>query len=98
VLAPVIARFDTMPEPFAALLWNRLLYMTTVDRDQIIQFYTTEGETTNPEAQCTRPSPSAAPSAAPSGSAGSSPAASPSAVPSVEPSVAPSAAPSASPS
>jgi hypothetical protein len=93
VLAPVIARFDTMPEPYAALVWDRVLYMTSVDRDQILQFYKTEAETTNPEMQCTRPSPSAAPSAAPSGASGS-PSLAPSDTPAA-PSVAPS--PAASP-
>jgi hypothetical protein len=102
VLAPVVARFDTMPEPYVALVWNRLMYMTTLDRDQIIKFYETEGETTNPEPQCARPSPSAAPSAgpssAPSGATGSSPSAAPVISPSAEPSSAPTPAASPSPS
>ncbi|MFI5199576.1 MAG: DUF3105 domain-containing protein, partial [Candidatus Limnocylindrales bacterium] len=94
VLAPVIARFDNMPAPYAALVWDRLLYLTSVDRDQILQFYATEAETTNPEMQCTRPSPGAVPSGA------ASPAASPasSAAPSVAPSPAASPTVSASPS
>ncbi len=80
VLAPVIARFDDMPAKFAALVWDRLLYLNTLDVNEIKQFYATQGELYNPESQCARPSPSpsagpstapsAAPSAAPSGSAG----------------------------
>ncbi|MGH2464381.1 MAG: DUF3105 domain-containing protein [Candidatus Limnocylindrales bacterium] len=79
-LAPVIARFDDMPAPFAALVWDRLLYLNTLDVNEIKQFYATQGELYNPEPQCARPSPgpsagpssapSAAPSVAPSGSAG----------------------------
>ena len=93
VLAPVVARFDTMAAPFAALVWNRLLYMNTVDKSLIEQFYATEGETTNPEAQCARPSPSAAPSAGPSAVPSSSTAA-PTAAPTAQPSLAPTASPS----
>jgi Protein of unknown function (DUF3105) len=85
VLAPVIARFDDMAAPFAALVWDRVLYMNTLDIAEIKDFYQTEGERTNPEPQCARPSPS--PSTAPSGSAGPA---------SVPPSSAP--APAASPS
>jgi Protein of unknown function (DUF3105) len=89
VLAPVVARFDTMAAPFAALVWNRLLYMNTVDKDLVEQFYATEGETTNPEAQCARPSPSVAPSAGPSAEPSSS-TAGPTAVPSLAPTASPS--------
>jgi hypothetical protein len=97
VLAPVVARFDTMPEPYVALVWNRLMYMTTLSRDQIIKFYETEGETTNPEPQCARPSPSVAPSAGPSAGPSAAPSAAPSsstAVPTAVPSLAPTASPS----
>ena len=81
-LAPVIARFDDMATPFAALVWDRVLLLNTLDTTKILQFYATEGERTNPEPQCTAPS--AGPSSAPSSA------------PSTEPSVAPSAAPSPS--
>ncbi len=95
-LAPVIARFDDMAAPFAALVWDRLLYLNTLDVAKIKEFYTTEAETTNPEMQCARPSPSVAPSVAPSASSPAT--ASPSTIPSVEPSAAPTPAASASPS
>ncbi|MGH2512714.1 MAG: DUF3105 domain-containing protein, partial [Candidatus Limnocylindrales bacterium] len=64
-IAPVIARFDSMAAPFAALVWDRLLYLNTVDKAKILQFYESEAETTNPEMQCPRPSPSIPPSTAP---------------------------------
>jgi hypothetical protein len=96
VLAPVIARFDDMPAPFAALVWDRLLYMNTLDVNEIKQFYATQGELYNPESQCARPSPSpsAGPSSAPSTAPSTAPSAAPSSVPSSTP--ASSASPAAS--
>jgi hypothetical protein len=94
VLAPVVARFDTMPTEFAALVWDRVLYMNTLDVNEIKTFYATEGELTNPEPQCARPSPS--PSAGPSSAPSSGASSAPSSQPSVEPSSTP--APTASPS
>ncbi len=88
VLAPVIARFDSMPAPFAALVWDKVFYLNTLDTSAILEFYKTQGELTNPEPQCARPT--ASPSVAPSSSA----AASPSVAPSI--SAAPSSAPSSS--
>jgi hypothetical protein len=86
-IGPVIARFDDMATPYAALVWGRVLPMSTLDAELVKQFFLVEGERTNPEqVYCTppAPSPSAAPSVAPSGSAGASgsPAASGSAAPS----------------
>ena len=99
---PVIARFDEMATPFAALVWGRVLPLATLDQQAILDFYSAWGEKTNPEQQCAAPSaspsgsvtPSASPatSAAPSGSVG--PSESASAAPSE--SVAPSASPGAS--
>jgi len=90
---PVIARFDDMAWPFAAVVWGRVLPLQTLDQQAILDFYQTFGERTNPEELC----PGARESTAPSGSAPSGSAA-PSAAPSVAPSVAPSAAPSVAPS
>ncbi len=96
-LSPVIARFDDMPHPFAALVWDRVFYLDTWDPALVTRFYLAEAERvdstgaliTPPEKQCT-PASSSSPAA--SGSpAASIPAAS------VESSVAPSIAPSASP-
>jgi len=94
VLAPVVARFDNMPTEFAALVWDRVLYLSTLDVNEIKTFYATQGELYNPEPQCTRPSPS--PSAAPSSGPSSGASSAPSSQPSVEPSSTP--APTASPS
>jgi Protein of unknown function (DUF3105) len=68
---PLIARFDQMAWPYAALVWDRVLPLETVDQAAILDFYARYGEQTNPEKLC-QPSPS------PSGSPGESPAASPS--------------------
>ena len=68
---PLIARFDQMAWPYAALVWDRILPLETVDQAAILDFYARYGELTNPEKLC-QPSPS------PSGSPSESPAASPS--------------------
>jgi hypothetical protein len=106
-LSPVIARFDDMPHPYAALVWDHVFYMDTWDPALATRFYLTEAERLDSDGQLVAPPEdvsscnarlqSARPSAsvAPSGSA--TPSAS---VPaSVGPSAAsaPSAAPSASP-
>jgi hypothetical protein len=102
VLAPVIARFDDMPAKFAVLVWDRLLYLDTLDTAKILEFYKTEGELTNPEPQCSRPTPtpSVGPSVGPSGSVTPSGSFAPgtSAGSSVAPSSSPSAQPSSAPS
>ena len=96
---PVIARFDEMAWPFAAILWNRVLPLETLDKELIYRFFNDHAERGAPELFCEpSPDPSAspslpvaspsAPSASPSASAPASPSASPSASP----------APSASPS
>jgi hypothetical protein len=101
VVGPVVARFDQMSTPFQAIVWGRVLPLETFDQAQVLAFYQQWGDKTNPEPQCSAPSPSAsaAESAAPSGSAApasASPAAS-SAGPSVAPaSTNPSTAPSPS--
>jgi hypothetical protein len=89
---PVIARFDQMAWPFAAVVWGRVLPLETLDQAAILDFYTRYGERTNPERYCEVPEPSAAPSASGSAAPSASPAASPSAPPSE--SAAPSVAPS----
>jgi hypothetical protein len=108
-LSPVIARFDQMKWPYAALVWDRVLPLETWDPALVLQFYATESERLDangafvapPETQCPAPSQSAAPSdsAAPSSGASESPAA-PSGSPAASPSSAPSGStePSAAPS
>ncbi len=92
-IGPVITRFEEMSTPIAALIWGRVLFQDKLDTAAILAFFKAEGELTNPEPRCPRPSPSpaASPSAAPSGSPAASPSASPTAAPaSPEPSPSPS--------
>ena len=58
---PVVARFDQMSTPFAALVWGRVLLLDTLDTAKILDFYRTEGERGAPEPQCAPPSPAASP-------------------------------------
>jgi hypothetical protein len=93
---PVIARFDQMSWPFAALVWDRVLPLQTLDQGAILDFFARYGERTNPQQLCAAPSPSASPSGSPGASGASG---SPSVAPSESPSAAPSdSAPAASPS
>jgi hypothetical protein len=100
-LSPVIARFDDMPHPYAALVWDRVFYLDTWDPALVTQFYLTESERLDssgtafaapPEPQCAVPG--ASPGASVPAASGSAPAASdvPSAAPIANPE--PSAAPS----
>ena len=72
VIGPVVARFDDMKWPYAALVWDRVLPLQSFDSAQILAFWQQWGEKTNPEPQCSTASPSPGGSAAPSGSPGSS--------------------------
>jgi hypothetical protein len=75
ITGPVVARFDDMKTRFAALLWDRVLLLDTLDSAQILTFFQQFGDTTEPEppVQCSQvsPSPSAEPSANPSGASAS---------------------------
>jgi hypothetical protein len=77
----VIARFDDMKWPFAAVVWDRVLPLDQFDPAKVLAFYARYGERTNPEKLCAAPSASPGPSGsevAPSGSAGPSASAVPS--------------------
>jgi hypothetical protein len=63
---PVIARFDQMAWPYAALIWGRVLPLETWDKDLVLEFWRTEGERTNPERQPGCPFPTETPAASPS--------------------------------
>lgn len=82
-LTPVIARFDDMPYPYAALVWDVVLPMQALDENLIFEFYRTQGDRFNPEPQCAAPTstPGLAPTAGPTGTVAPSgtPAASPAA-------------------
>ena len=97
-ISPVIARFEDMKAPIAAMLWGRILFQDKLDKAQILEFFNTQAELHNPEPQCARPTPTpaSAPSTVPSGSPAGSPASSPSAVPSTSPAASPAASPSPS--
>ncbi len=68
---PVIARFDEMATPYAALVWDRVLQMDSFDAAQITAFWNQWGGRTNPEKACPGPDVTSAPD--PSGSAAPSP-------------------------
>ncbi|GAC1671448.1 MAG: hypothetical protein NVS9B8_14460 [Candidatus Limnocylindrales bacterium] len=108
-VSPVIARFNDMPHPYAALVWDRVFYLDTWDPALVTRFYLTESERLDstgalvapPEPQC-NPASSASPGAS-SGASGSAatgssgqPASGSAASPVASP-AAPSAGPSASP-
>ena len=107
IVSPVVAHFEQMPTKFAALVWDRVMYMDTLDTQQVYDFYLRYAERVSegrfvapPEPQCAVPSQSAAPSDAPSASPAASPStpASPVASPSTGASPAASPATSAEPS
>ena len=65
-LTPVIARFDDMPYPYAALVWDMVLPMQTLDEKLLFDFYAARAERFNPENQCPQlSSPSPVPTPAP---------------------------------
>jgi hypothetical protein len=92
--ATVMARFDEMKWPFAAIVWDRVLPLDTLDTPTITRFFSMYAQKTNPEGLCPRPSASPGPS----GSAGASASPAASSPASVAPTGSGSAAPSASPS
>ena len=102
VLGPVVARFEQMPTKFAALVWNRVVYMDALDTQLVNDFFLKYAERVSadgqwispPEPQCNPPSASPAPSASSEASPSAAPsesASAPAASPSVEPSPSPSA-------
>jgi hypothetical protein len=83
-VSPVVTKFDQLPHPYAAIVWDRVMYLDTFDPARILAFYKQYGEKVNPEPQCPRPSASPAVSASPAASVDAS--ASPSGVASPSPS------------
>jgi len=67
VVGPIIARFDQMRTPYAALVWGIVLPLDTLDTDRILAFFAQQGERTNPEPYpgCVKPTPTPGPTAAP---------------------------------
>jgi hypothetical protein len=59
-----------MKAPYAAMLWDRVLFQDKLDIPQILAFFEQYGDRTNPEQKCDpNAPPSAGTSAAPAGSA-----------------------------
>ena len=88
IVSPVVARFEQMPTRFAALVWDRVMYLDTLDTQQVYDYYTRYAERVSdgrfvapPEPQCAVPSQSATPSGSPEASPAVSPEASPVASP-----------------
>jgi len=92
-IGPIVARFDQMATPYAALVWGEVLPLQTLDTQEILTFWAQEGERTNPERQC--PAPTATP--APSASATAAPSATPTGSPAGSPAASATSSPSASP-
>jgi len=92
-IGPVIARFDQMKTPYAALLWGLVLPLDTLDTNEIYTFFTQSAERTNPESLCARPSPTPGPTGTPGPTSTPGPSASSSATPTVSPTAASTASP-----
>jgi len=62
-ISPVIARFDDMQFPFAALVWDEILPLDQWDPAQVLAFFNQNAERTNPEkTYCSGPTASPSPS------------------------------------
>ena len=66
-VGPVVARFDQMKWPYAAIVWGLVLPLDTLDVNQIQAFFAQQGDRTNPELYpgCVKPTPTPAPTATP---------------------------------
>lgn len=73
-------RFDDMSTRYAAIVWDKVLLLDTLDTDALLRFYLEESDRAAPEPKCQRPPPTPAPTAAPS----------PTAAPTTSPAVSPS--------
>jgi len=91
-IGPVITRFDDMQFPYAAMVWDQILPLQTLDTDQITAFFLQNAERTNPEKQCAAPTPTPGPTGTPAPTGTPSPTGSPasSEAPTAEPSPGPS--------
>jgi hypothetical protein len=96
-LTPVITRFDDMEWPYAALVWDVVLPMDTIDEDLLFEFYARQGERFNPEKLCAEPTPTPGPTPT-AGPATPTPTASPVASPAASPAGSPAASTGPSPS
>ncbi len=106
-VTPVITRFDQMATRYAAVVWDVILPMDTLDEALLFEFYARQGDRFQPEFKCTEPTPTpgptptagpATPTPVPSvaASPGASPAASAAASAGTSPVPSPAASPAAS--
>ncbi len=92
----VVTRFDSMPTPYAAVVWGRVLFLNSLDMAQITTFYAQSADR-GPEPWCAQAQPGYTPSPGPATSPAASPGAtSPPAAPSPS-ATAPSPSPSTAP-
>lgn len=78
---PVVARFDQMQWPYAAVVWGQVLPMDSFDPQLIRDFFAQQGERTNPELLCAKPTPTPAPTGTPEPSSSPAATASPAVTP-----------------
>jgi hypothetical protein len=78
-VTPVVTRFDDMPYNYAALVWDMVLPMASIDENQLFSFYAAWGERFNPEPQCPQPSGTPGPVGTPGASGSTAPSGSPAA-------------------
>lgn len=90
----VVARFDQMRWPYAAILWGQVLPLEAFDAQLIRDFFAQQGERSNPELLCAKPTATPAPAATPAPTGTPAPSEAPTAAPTPTP--APSATPAAS--
>lgn len=74
-VGPVIARFDQMATPYAALVWGIELPLDSFDTAKILEFFQQSGERTNPEPLCAKPTATPGPTDTPAPSASPAPSA-----------------------
>jgi hypothetical protein len=64
-LTPVVARFDDMAWPYAALVWDVVLPMAQIDEPLLREFIARQAEQFNPEKLCADPTPTPGPTRTP---------------------------------
>lgn len=98
-VSPVMTRFDQMDYPYAAVVWDAVLPMQTLDETALFKFFADRAERFNiQEPQCPAPTPTPGPATpTPNPTATAAPTAAPTTAPTTAPAT-PAASPAASPS
>jgi len=94
-VGPIIARFDEMKWPYAALVWGQVLPLDTFDAQLVRDFFAQQGERSNPEPLCAKPTATPAPTGTPAPTDSTAPTDTPAPTASPEESASTSPAPSA---